>query len=108
MLIHYILVTEQEIHLGATTEERWRWELEQGAPSAVNATDLIWVTLQRGRPGIAVTETIGLFPGRGTAERAAALQILGPLLDAAWRVVDEGWDAGAAHEHLYGLGLKVS
>lgn len=105
MKIHHIHIDDHQVSIGATTEERWGWELEGGRSSAVDATDLVWVALTRGRPGMAITETIGLFPGRGTPERAAALQAIPALLDAAWNVIDGSWDATAAHEILYGREL---
>ncbi|MCB9592659.1 MAG: hypothetical protein H6719_07995 [Sandaracinaceae bacterium] len=104
--IHHVRLDPDEVHLGATTEERWAWELEDGAASAVNATDLVWVTITRPPPGRASAETIGLFPGRGSPEREAALAAIPALLEAAWRVLDGGWDAGRAHDELYGLVLE--
>lgn len=102
--IHHVRVDAGEVLVGATTIQRWDWELEDGA-MAVNATDLVWVHLERGGPSTAIVETIGLFPGRGTSERVAALRVIPALLDAAWRVVDEGWDVERARRELYGLEL---
>jgi len=105
MRIHHLRVDPSEVLVGATTLQRWDWELEAGAATAVNATDLVWVHLERGGPSIATVETIGLFPGRGTPERASALRVVPSLLDAAWRVVDGDWDDERAHRELSGLEL---
>jgi hypothetical protein len=102
--IHHVRVDPGEVLVGATTIERWDWELEDAA-TAVNATDLVWVHLELGGPSTATTETIGLFPGRGTPERVAALSVIPALLDAAWRIVDEGWDSDRARREIYGLDL---
>lgn len=99
MLVHHLRVTDEEVFVAATSQERWDWEFEDGAASAVNATDLVWVILRR-RPGLAVSETVGFFPGRDTPERAAALDVIPAMLDLAWQIVDEGWDAEQAYEHL--------
>jgi len=107
MKVHHVRVDEHEVHVGATSAERYGWELDSGRASAVDATDLVWVTLGLGPPGVATTETIGLFPGRGTQERSAALAVVPALLDAAWEVVDQGLDAAAARRHLIGRVLSA-
>ena len=106
MRVHHLQVNPSEVLVGATTLERWGWELDSGAASAANATDLVWVHLDRsGPPTTAIVETIGLFPCRGTPERVAALRVVPALLDAAWRAVDGDWDDARARRELYGLEL---
>jgi hypothetical protein len=106
LLIHHLRVDADEVFVAATSAERWQWELEDGRLSAVNATDLVAVTLQRGQAGAAVTETVWLFPNRHTPERALALGAIPQLLDAAWSILDNGWDEQQARDRLYGQRLE--
>jgi hypothetical protein len=101
-LVNHVSIEEKKITVGATTEERWRWELEEGCDHGGYAFTMVFVCLADNGPRRVVSETAGLHAGRQAPERASALRSIGPLLDLAWQIYEAKLDETAARQRFMG------
>jgi hypothetical protein len=104
MIIHDIRFDGAEILVGVTDEQRWEWEIKDGA-SGADAKTLVYVLLTDHGPGHAVSEQVGLHLSRGDPLRSAAIAAIPALLEIAWRIKDKGWNEATARSQLFGEAL---
>lgn len=99
-LVNYILVSEEEILVGATDSERWRWDREEGA-SGADAKTIVYVTL-KGKARAYTSEEAGFHCGPGDPVRYLAMQLMPELFAIAWRIRREGFSEEEARDWYFG------
>lgn len=101
MVIHWLVVDEAEIVVGATDRRRWESDLAEGA-SGVDAKTLVYARLVEHGPRRAVAEHVELHVAREDPLRAAALAAIPGLLEAAWTIRGRAWTQSEARLRLTG------
>lgn len=107
LLVNYIWIDAESITVGATDDERWAWELEDGY-SGGDAFSFVQATIADGPDGCAPVETVrflikpGYEPHRTLAEKA-----VGPLSAIAWEIKNRGLSLQAARELFFGRELRL-
>jgi hypothetical protein len=107
LVINYIVVEPEEIVVGATDNERWRWDLEDGE-SGADAKTLVFVTLTENGTGYAVSENAGFHCAPGAPERPLAVAHLQELFEVAWEIRNLGLNQMAARKKYFGLPIPPS
>lgn len=69
--------------MGATDNERWRWDIEDGM-SGADAKTIVCVILKDNGKGYATSETAGFHTDPDT--RALAMSHVSELFDIAWDI----------------------
>jgi hypothetical protein len=105
MIIHDVRVDGDEIVVGATDLQRWQWELQDGRANPSEAKTLVYVSLVNPGPGWAIVETMGLHLSREDPLRAAAIDAIPALLEAAWEILEQRWTRAQAWENVGGRRL---
>jgi hypothetical protein len=102
LLVNYIWIDAEGITVGATDDERWAWEIEDGY-SGADAFSFVQATIESPE-GSAPIETVrflikpGYEPHRTLAERA-----VGQLCAIAWEIKNRGLTLEAATERFFGV-----
>ena len=105
LLVNYIWIDGESVTVGATDNERWSWEQQDGYNGA-DASSFVQATIREGSDGYAPTETVSFFirpgyePHRTLAERA-----VGQLCAIAWEIKNRGLNAEVAGEIFFGREL---
>lgn len=105
MIVNWIFIDKDEVIVGATTPERWAWEIEDGRTSGVDAKTLVMARLVDSGPRIALKETEELFVAPSDPERAAALAVMAELLGAAREIHEARPHTGPARSRWFGAKL---
>lgn len=104
LLVNYIWIDADSITVGATDDERWGWELEDGCNGG-DAFSFVQATISSPE-GSAPIETVsflikpGYEPHRTLAERA-----VGQLCAIAWEIKNRGLTSAAASQLFFGTVL---
>lgn len=105
LVIHDLRVAEDEIVVGATDNERWRWDIENG-DSGADAKTLVYVLLVHtgysndGRDFY--TEKAGFHCQPGDPTREIAMTHLLELFEVAWSIANEKLDIEMARKRYFG------
>lgn len=102
LIINSINIEDNLILVGATDNERWRWDTEEGM-SGVDAKTIVYVTLTDNGKGYAVSEEAGFHASPGDPVRKLAMSFLPELFEVAWAIKKEKLDLQDARKKFFGL-----
>ncbi|MEM9983067.1 MAG: hypothetical protein AAF734_11265 [Bacteroidota bacterium] len=105
LVVNYVRVEENMIHVGATDNERWRWDTEEGE-SGADAKTIVFVTLTDQGKGYTVAEEAGFRCAPGDPTRVVAMSYLLELFEMAWYIKNNHLDDQAAREKYFGSVLN--
>ncbi len=97
--MNYVWVDAEGVTVGATSAQRWAWDVSEGY-SGADAKTLVMATLSNAPPGVAPAESVTFHVHPTDAERAAAIGAVGALLAAvrelhaaqpAWQELARSW-----------------
>lgn len=106
LLVNYIWIDANSVTVGATDDERWAWEIEDGYNGG-DAFSFVQATIADSPDGCAPIETVsflikpGYEPHRTLAERA-----VGELCAIAWEIKNRGLTADEATERFFGVTVR--
>jgi hypothetical protein len=109
LVINSIWIDENELSVGATDSERWRWDIEDGE-SGADAWTFVFVTLTKtsitdvGRQ--CYSQSAGFHCQPGDVVTPFAMAHVGDLFDIAWAIANEQLDLSTARERYFGKILK--
>jgi hypothetical protein len=106
LVINYIEVDNELVLVGATDNERWRWDTEDGM-SGADAKTIVWVTLNgllKSHIAICEEATFHCYPGDPV--RRIAMEHISELFDIAWKIRNEYLNEKAAKEIYWGFEIK--
>ncbi|WP_215226698.1 hypothetical protein [Echinicola shivajiensis] len=64
LVVNWINIEDNVILVGATDNERWRWDIEEGM-SGVDAKTIVYVTLTDNGKGVSISEEAGFHCSPG-------------------------------------------
>ncbi len=105
LVVNWIDVENNTILVGATDNERWRWDTEEGA-SGSDAKTLITVTLTEQSKGFSTLETANFYCPPGDATRSMAMMYIEELFEIAWDIKNKNLDFTEAHKKYFGMAVK--
>jgi len=108
LIINYIEVEDELVLVGATDNERWNWDKEDGM-SGADAKTIVWVTLKgRLESKVAISEEARFHCSPGDPVRKIAMKYVSELFDVAWKIRKEMLSKKAAQEVYFGHEIKCS
>ncbi len=105
LVINWINIEHNIILVGATDNERWRWDTEEGM-SGSDAKTIVYVTLTDVGKGISVAEEAGFYCGPGDPVRRVTMSYLIELFEIAWEIKSDNLDFQTAREKYFGKEIK--
>lgn len=107
MRINHIIVEDQVVHIGATNEQRWQWELEDGYNGS-EAKTLVTFTLDfsGGHKNVAPNETVQFFTFPSDHLRKSCYGVVGALAEVVWAIYDAKMDEKEAKFNFFGKHLR--
>jgi hypothetical protein len=107
LIINYIWIDDESITVGATDNERWQWEHEDGY-SGADAFSFVQASIVKNGKGYAPTETVTflLRPGTGP-HRELAERVIGQLCAIAWEIKERSLELSTARELFFGRELRA-
>ncbi|GAA3642747.1 hypothetical protein [Flavivirga jejuensis] len=106
LVINEIGIEEEEILVGATDNERWRWDMEDEVETGANSKTIVYVTLTDNGKGYAVSENAGFHASPGDPTREVAMSNLVELFEIAWSIKNDNLDYKDAREKYFGKKIK--
>lgn len=106
LVVNHIEIYKKEITIGATDNERWRCDTEEGM-SGADAKTIVSVTLIDHGKGIAVEETAYFSSSPGDPTRTIAMKYLIELFDIAWKIHDKKLKNKKARKKYFGLEIGL-
>ncbi|MAZ27318.1 MAG: hypothetical protein CL868_09610 [Cytophagaceae bacterium] len=106
LVVNYFDIEDNKVLVGATDDDRWNYELEDGA-SGGDARTFIMVELivdPRGRA--ATLENVKIFSSPGDMVRPLAFKYVSRLADTAWEILNKKLDYDKAREIYFGMIIK--
>jgi len=97
LVINWINIEDNVILVGATDNERWRWD---------TAKSIVYVTLTDNGKSISISEEAGFHCSPGDPTRALAMTNLVELYKIAWMIKNENFDLQTAREKYFGLEIN--
>ena len=94
-------IVSHTITVGATTGDRFDRAEREGWILA-NEKTVAWAEVCVHERQWAPVETLGLHVRRGEPGRQAAVACLDGLLEAAWEIIESGWDHSTARGKIVG------
>ena len=107
LVVNWIKIENNVILVGATDNERWKWDTEVGM-SGVDAKTILDVTLTDNGKGFSISEKAGFHCSPGDPTRIVAMTSLVGLFDIAWIIKNENLDLKTAIEKFFGKEIKRS
>lgn len=101
LVVNWIDVDSNVILVGATDNERWKWDTDMGM-SGADAKSIVWVTLTDQGKGYAVSEEAHFFCYPGDPTRSLAMSNIIGLFEIAWAIKNENMDDNHAREKFFG------
>lgn len=105
LVINWINIEENVILVGATDNERWEWDTEEGY-SGADAKTIVYVTLTDNGKNYSVSENAGFHCGIGDYSRTVAMSYLVELFDVAWNIKNDKLDFEKARKQYFGMEIK--
>lgn len=106
LVINYIIVEEELVLVGATDNERWRWDKEEGM-SGVDAKTIVGVTLTgKLNSGLAIKEEADFSCSPGDPTRTLAMSHIEELFSIAWEIKNCALDMNSARKKYFGFEIK--
>lgn len=107
LVINWISIEDNVILVGATDNERWRWDTEEGM-SGVDAKTIVYVTLTDNGEGYSVSEEAGFHSSPEDPTRIIAMLYLIELFEIAWSIKNNKLDYKDAQEKYFGKEIKAT
>ena len=104
LIVNDIWIEQKEVIVGATDNQRWDWDINDGKTGA-DAKTLVFVRLELTETGY-VLEKAGFHCSREDSLRALAMSKVERLLDIAWDIYESKWDNIKARDVYFGHELK--
>lgn len=92
----------RRVTVGATDEERWKWEIEAG-DSGADASTLVMTSVTRYARDWADNETYQLHAPPGEPHREECFPAMPYLADIAYRILNENMSEDTAREVFFGV-----
>lgn len=105
LVVNWIDIDFNAILIGATDNERWKWDTDFGM-SGANAKSIVWVTLTDNGKGHAVSEDAHFFCHPEDPTRSLAMSNIIGLFEIAWTIKNENIDDINARERFFGKIVK--
>lgn len=105
LVINWIAINDNSILVGATDNERWQWDTEEGA-SGADAKTLVTVTLTQQNKGFSTLETANFYCPPGDITRSVVMLYIEELFRIAWAIKNKNLDFTEAHKIYFGKALK--
>jgi len=102
LIINYISFSDDEITIGATDSQRWKWDIEGGF-SGADARTMVWVILKDNGSGIVPSESVRFFCDREEPLRLLAYDGIAELFKVAWEIKDLKLTPGEASIKFFGF-----
>lgn len=106
LVVNYISIDQNVILVGATDNQRWKWDIESGM-SGVDAKSIVCVTLINKGEGY-ISEEAQFFCSPGDPTRCLAMSNLIGLFEIAWTIKNENLEDNNAREMFFGIIIKRS
>lgn len=100
LVVNWINVEDDIILVGATDNERWRWDTEEGA-SGGDAKTIVYVTLTDNGKGVSVSEQASFHCLPGDETRTVAMSYLPEMFEIAWSIKNQNLDFQTAREKYF-------
>jgi hypothetical protein len=104
LVINWIDFDENVITVGATDNERWRWDIEDGM-SGADAFTFVYVSIADNGEGYTPTESAGFHCSMVDPLRPFATAHLMELFEIAWRIRKENLTIPEAREKFFGKAI---
>lgn len=105
LVINWIKLEDNVVLVGATDNERWKWDKEEGM-SGDDAKTIVYVTLTENGEGYSVSEEAGFHCSPGDPTREVAMLNLVELFGVAWSIKNDKLDYRQAREKYFGKEIK--
>lgn len=103
LIINDLQIEQNVITVGATNNQRWKWDTDDGM-SGADAKTLVWVTLET-KNGFTI-ETAGFFCPEGDPHRSLAMSKVEDLFKIVWEIKYDNLSQAAAKEKYFGKEIK--
>lgn len=108
LIINYIDIEKDFVLVGATDDQRWKWDTDEGM-SGVDAKTIVYVTL-KGDPKsrIAIQEEAGFHCAPHDPIRRLAMTYIYELFEIAWDIMNNEMSFELATEKYFGFKISIS
>jgi hypothetical protein len=107
LIINWIDFGESTITVGATDNQRWKWDTEEGM-SGDDAKTIVYVTLTDNGEGISTSEKAGFHCLPGDPTRKVAMTGVSNLLEIAWSIKNDHLDYDSARKRYFSKELNAT
>lgn len=107
LVLNWFIVEDNMVLVGATDNERWRWDTEDGY-SGADAKSFVYVELKINKKGQTISEKAGFHCGPGDPVRELAMANVKNLFDVAWSIKNEKLDLRTTRKRFFGMEIKKS
>ena len=104
LVINWINIEDNVILVGATDNERWEWDTEEGY-SGADAKTIVYVTLTDNGKSYSTSENAGFHCGIDDPLRSICMNYLLELFDVAWSIKNDKLDFEEARKQYFGKSL---
>lgn len=104
LVVNYVRVEENKIIIGATDNERWQWDIEDGE-SGADAKTIIMVTLETDDGGY-TAEKVELFCDRCEGLRILVMEKIENLFTIAWDIHDKKFGKKEARDNYFAYVIR--
>lgn len=104
LVVNYIRVEENKIIIGATDNERYQWDIDDGE-SGADAKTIIMVTLEIDDDGY-TAEKAELFCDRSDGLRLLVIEKIENLFTIAWDIYDKKLDKKHARDNYFAYEIR--
>lgn len=105
LVVNYIIVAPDEIIVGATDNERWRWDTKDGYSGADARTSVMVRLVLPAKASYAIGESASYFCSPGDTARAISIAGTAALLTIAWQIQRAGDDQKTARAKYFGQAI---
>ncbi|MCG8574518.1 MAG: hypothetical protein MI810_06485 [Flavobacteriales bacterium] len=105
LIINYIDFRENELIVGATNNERWEWDREEGM-SGVDAKTIVMTILENYPDTNGIGEKVLFFCRPGDEFRQLAMTRIHEMFEIAWEIKNEKLSQDEARDKYFGFELK--
>ena len=105
LIINFINIEDNVILVGATDNERWKSDTEEGM-SGTDAKTIVYVTLTDNSEGYSTSEDAGFHCSPGDPTRFVAMSNLIELFNVAWVIKNEKLNIQDAREWYFSKEIK--
>jgi hypothetical protein len=107
LILNWFIVEDETILVGATDNERWRWDVEDGY-SGADAKSVVFIEMKINEKGQVTSEVAGFHSRPGSPERSVTMSNIEGLFDVAWIIKNEKLDEKAARKRFFGMEINHS